>query len=100
MTSGKYILLEEPKTIYLDNAATTFPKPESVYTEANSFYANYGGNAGRGGNPLARASTRMLTETRELLADWLEAPSEDSVIFSASATHAINQALFCGTLHP
>lgn len=92
-------LIEEQKVTYLDNAATTFPKPESVYTEANSFYANYGGNAGRGGNPLARASTRMITETRALLADWLEAPSEDSVVFTASATHALNQAILGTDLH-
>ena len=92
--------LEERKITYLDNAATTFPKPESVYREANSFYANFGGNAGRGGNPLARASTRILVETRELLANWLEAPSDESVIFTASATYALNQAIFGTDLHP
>jgi cysteine desulfurase family protein len=80
--------------IYLDNAATTFPKPKSVYNEANAFYMRYGGNAGRGGNPLARACTRLLTETRELLAEWLGAPSYEHVIFTASATHALNQAIF------
>lgn len=99
MYRKELVQLEEQKTIYLDNAATTFPKPESVYIEANAFYASSGGNAGRGGNPLARASTRMLVETRELLADWLEAPSEDCVIFTASATHALNQAIFGATLH-
>ncbi|GHO75234.1 cysteine desulfurase [Ktedonobacter sp. SOSP1-85] len=92
--------MEEQEPIYLDNAATTFPKPESVYVEANSFYMKQGGNAGRGGNPFARASTRMLTETRELLADWLEAPSADSVIFTASATHALNQAIFGANFYP
>src|SRR5690348_4547083 len=86
--------------IYLDNAATTFPKPENVYAEANEFYSRYGGNAGRGGNPLARACTRLLSETRELLAEWLGAPSDENVIFTASATHALNQALFGATLHP
>lgn len=100
MTRGERTELEGQRTVYLDNAATTFPKPESVYSEANSFYTNLGGNAGRGGNPLARASTRMLVETRELLADWLEAPSEDRVIFTASATHALNQAIFGADLHP
>lgn len=92
--------MEEKETTYLDNAATTFPKPEGVYEEANKFYARYGGNAGRGGNPLARASTRMLTETRELLASWLEAPSEENVIFTSSATHALNQAIFGVAFHP
>ena len=91
---------EKQQIIYFDNAATTFPKPETVYTEANSFYACFGGNAGRGGNPLARASTRMLTETRELLAEWLAAPSVDSVIFTTSATHALNQAVFGTGVRP
>lgn len=91
---------EKHQITYFDNAATTFPKPENVYSEANTFYASYGGNAGRGGNPLARASTRLLTETRELLAEWLDAPSVDSVIFTASATHALNQAIFGAAIRP
>ncbi len=86
--------------LYLDNAATTFPKYEGVYNEANAFYSRYGGNAGRGGNPLARASTRLLTETREMLAAWLDAPSVESVIFTASATHALNQAIFGAPVYP
>lgn len=92
--------VQDDNVIYLDNAATTFPKPESVYTEANLFYARYGGNAGRGGNPLARACTRLLAETREMLAAWLDAPSIESIIFTASATHALNQAIFGVTIHP
>lgn len=100
MTEKELTRVEQREIIYLDNAATTFPKPESIYNTANAFYAHYGGNAGRGGNPLARASTQMLTETRALLADWLEAPSEDRVIFTASATHALNQAIFGATFHP
>ncbi len=89
---------EENHVIYLDNAATTFPKPAVVYTEANEFYSRYGGNAGRGGNPLARAATRLLGEARALLADLLAAPSEEQVIFTASATHALNQAILGMTL--
>jgi selenocysteine lyase/cysteine desulfurase len=64
--------------VYLDNAATTFPKPECVYTAADEFYRRYGGNAGRGGNPLARACARLLVETRERLAAWLDAPSPET----------------------
>jgi len=100
MTREEINQVEEQETTYLDNAATTFPKPEGVYEEANKFYARYGGNAGRGGNPLARASTRMLTETRESLAGWLDSPLEENVIFTASATHALNQAIFGVALHP
>lgn len=91
---------KENSIIYLDNAATTFPKPQDVFNEANEFYSNYGGNAGRGGNPLARASSRLMAETREILAEWLHAPSPERVIFSASSTHALNEAIFGTTLKP
>lgn len=92
--------LEPPNIIYLDNAATTFPKPACVYETADHFYRHYGGNAGRGGNPLARAGARLLAETRAQLAAWLGAPSPQQVIFTASATQALNLAIFGVDLHP
>lgn len=84
---------DSSEIIYLDNAATTFPKPTCVYEAANNFYRRWGGNAGRGGNPLARAGSRLLADTREQLAAWLNAPSPQQVIFAASATHALNLAI-------
>ena len=94
MTDRTLEKADNSSILYLDNAATTFPKPERVYSEANAFYVSYGGNAGRGGNPLARACTRLLAETRELLATWLDAASSQRVIFTASATQALNLAIF------
>jgi cysteine desulfurase family protein len=79
--------------IYLDNAATTFPKPESVYSFADTFYRSFGGNAGRGGNPLAREGVRLLNETREHLALWLGVNSPENIIFTPSATEALNLAI-------
>jgi cysteine desulfurase family protein len=79
--------------IYLDNAATTFPKPESVYSFADMFYRSSGGNAGRGGNPLAREGARLLNETREHLALWLGVNSPENIIFTSSATEALNLAI-------
>ena len=76
--------------IYLDNAATTFPKPEVVYQVMDSFYRNYGGNAGRGANPLARKSANLVAETRELLKVWLDAPD---VVMMPSSTIALNTAI-------
>lgn len=86
--------------IYLDNAATTFPKPEHVYTAADTFYRQYGGNAGRGNNPLARVCARLLSETRDSLAQWLGVPSPESIVFAASATHALNLAILGSHLRP
>ena len=78
------------RPIYLDNAATTYPKPESVYTAMDAFYRQHGGNAGRGANPLARKSAALLDETRLLVAQWLDAPD---VVFAASATMALNTVI-------
>ncbi len=83
--------MNDQPVIYLDNAATTFPKPEVVYQEMDSFYRNFGGNAGRGANPLARRAMGLVSETRALLQDWLAAPE---VVFTPSATIALNTVIF------
>lgn len=86
--------------IYLDNAATTFPKPECVYRAADEFYRRYGGNAGRGANPLASKCAELIAETRTMLAGWLGAPSSERVIFTPSATIALNLTILGTTLRP
>ena len=53
------------KTIYLDNAATTFPKPESVYMEMDYVNRNLAVNTGRGSYSLARKATEIIDRTRE-----------------------------------
>lgn len=83
--------IDNDQIIYLDNAATTFPKPEAVYREMDSFYRNYGGNAGRGANPLARKAQALVNETRDMLQAWLNAPA---VVFAPSATIALNTVIF------
>ena len=92
--------MTEREIIYLDNAATTFPKPECVYQAADDFYRRFGGNAGRGANPLARKGAELIAETRALLAEWLDAPSPERVIFTPSATVALNLAILGTRLHP
>ena len=84
---------EPEQIIYLDNAATTYPKPECVYQAADEFYRCYGGNAGRGANPLARKGAELIAETRVVLSNWLGAPSPEQVIFASSATVALNLAI-------
>lgn len=83
-------MLTEQPIIYLDNAATTFPKPEAVYQAMDSFYRQFGGNAGRGANPLARKAAALVDETRSMLRKWLNALE---VVFSPSATIALNIAI-------
>ncbi|HNR04464.1 MAG TPA: aminotransferase class V-fold PLP-dependent enzyme [Bacillota bacterium] len=79
--------------IYLDNAATTFPKPESVYRAVDDCLRNYCANPGRGGHKLSLQSGRVLLEARELLAELFNADSPDNVILTHNATEALNLAL-------
>lgn len=82
------------KTIYFDNAATTFPKPEMVYKAMDEVARKYGVNAGRGGYSLANRAGILIDETRELLADMVNASDYKRVIFTPSATIALNTVLF------
>ena len=82
--------MSDKPMIYLDNAATTYPKPEVVYEAMDCFYRRYGGNAGRGANPLARKAAALVDETRLLVAQWLNAPD---VVFTSSATVALNTVI-------
>ena len=79
-------------SFYFDNAATTFPKPPEVYDFMDSFYRSHGGNAGRGQYKQAAASTRIITETRQLIKDLLQCQNKD-VIFTPSATIALNMII-------
>ena len=78
---------------YFDNAATTFPKPEGVYKEMDSFYREYGVNVGRGQFKEASIANRMVEETRKMMLDLLHATSEYSCVFTSSATEALNTIL-------
>ncbi len=74
---------------YFDNASTTYPKPESVYSFMDSFYRNSGGNVGRGNYTLASSSKEITDETRKLIQEILHCHSKQ-VIFTATATIALN----------
>lgn len=75
---------------YFDNAATTFPKPDAVYDNMDSFYRTYGVNVGRGQFREASVASHMVDETRELMLELFHASNLYSCIFSSSATEALN----------
>lgn len=77
---------------YFDNAATTYPKPEVVYSFMDSFYRNYGGSAGRGGYALANTAKGIIDETRTLIQDLLHCPAKQ-VVFTPTATIALNMII-------
>ena len=68
---------------YFDNAATTYPKPDSVYSFIDEFYRN------RGNYSLASSAKGLIDETRKLLQELLHCPAKQ-VVFTPTATIALN----------
>jgi len=79
--------------IYLDNAATTFPKPGSVLERMVETYGRLGVSPGRGGYDLAVEAEELVDGVRRRLAGLLGAPSWERVVFGANATDALNLAI-------
>lgn len=79
--------------IYLDNASTSFPKPESVYSNMDSFYRKYGGNPGRGGHKLALKAEKLVADTRATIAGFFNINTSERVIFTLNTTDALNVAI-------
>ena len=82
----------EKNIVYLDNAATTFPKPRGVLDAAFDCMQNYCGNAGRGSHPLALKSAETAYSAREAVASLFHA-SPENVIFTLNTTQALNLAI-------
>ncbi|BCS54323.1 aminotransferase class V-fold PLP-dependent enzyme [Geobacter sp. SVR] len=80
-------------SLYLDNAATSFPKPESVYQAVMQTMREVGASAGRGGHRRSLEAGRLLFRAREAVARLLSARDSSRVIFTHSATEALNLAL-------
>ncbi|MBZ0172166.1 MAG: aminotransferase class V-fold PLP-dependent enzyme, partial [Phycisphaerales bacterium] len=81
------------RLIYLDNAATSWPKPEAVGEAMCMFLRDAGGNPGRGGHELARAASGTLESARIVLAGLVNAPSSKRVVLTHGCTDALNIAI-------
>jgi len=75
---------------YFDNAATTYPKPDQVYTFMDNFYRSNGVNVGRGQFAKAAEASSLVAETRTLLLQLFKCDKSYEVIFTPSATEALN----------
>ena len=84
--------------IYLDNAATSYPKPPEVLKAVSGVMEKIGGNPGRGGHAGALAGGRILERCRELAAEYAGISAPERVIFCLNCTDALNMAIR-GTLH-
>ncbi|MCX5914385.1 MAG: aminotransferase class V-fold PLP-dependent enzyme [Deltaproteobacteria bacterium] len=81
------------KLIYLDNAATTFPKPLPVLNKMIETYIRMGVSPGRGSYDLAAEAEEFVIRARQKLALFFKAPDPDRVIFTNNATDALNLVL-------
>lgn len=85
--------------IYLDNAATSWPKPAAVYQAVEECLRHGAANPGRGGHRLALAAGQTLYETREALAELFNIDDPNRIVFTLNTTAALNMAL-AGYLRP
>src|SRR5437588_1275641 len=82
---------------YLDNAATSFPKPEAVYQALDRFARTDLANPGRAGHKMALAAERALDDCRHLLNQLLHGEAPERFVFTLNCTDALNMA-FKGVL--
>jgi cysteine desulfurase/selenocysteine lyase len=83
--------------IYLDNAATSFPKPESVYRALDHFARHDLANPGRAGHKMALAAERALDDGRHALNQFFHGEGPERFVFTLNCTDALNMA-FKGVL--
>ncbi|RLB35500.1 MAG: cysteine desulfurase [Deltaproteobacteria bacterium] len=87
------------KFIYLDNAATSFPKPPQVFKAMEHFMKEVGANPGRSGHPLSLEASRIVQNTREKLAALFNIKNPERIVFTMNVTESLN-TVFNGFLKP
>lgn len=85
--------------IYLDNAATSWPKPESVYRAVEHMMRDVGASSGRAVYDAANTSNETVKKTRQSVAALINAPSADQIVFTTSGTDSLSTAIL-GILKP
>lgn len=76
--------------IYLDNAATSFPKPQNVINSVKNAMENYGANPGRSGYEMAIKTAEKIYESREILRSFFNVKSVENIVFTQNCTAAVN----------
>lgn len=88
------LILETPKIHYLDSAATA-QRPQMVIDGLINYFKHSNGNAGRGSHSLAMASSVVVESTRKLVANFIGAESDNSIVFTKNCTEALNIISYC-----
>src|SRR5213592_916027 len=81
-----------PRMVYLDNAATSFPKPEEVYRALDRFARTDLANPGRAGHKMALAAERALDDSRHELNQLFHGEAPERFVFTLNCTDALNMA--------
>lgn len=81
------------RTVYMDNAATSYPKAPGVGEAMADYIVNVGCNIGRGGYQQAYDAAALALDTRQQLCRLVNGPGERNVIFTPGATHSLNYLL-------
>lgn len=85
--------MNKPTRIYLDNAATSWPKPEAIYEASDHYQREVGAPNGRSGYREALESNRLIERARRAVAQLIGTDHTDQVIFTASGTDSLNMAI-------
>ncbi len=79
--------------IYLDNAATSFPKPERVYVRMDKYLRQEAANPGRSGHRLSVAAESQIVQARSVLAKLFGAKKSERIVFTLNCTDSLNIAI-------
>ena len=79
--------------IFLDNGATSYPKPEEVYTFMDHFYRNFGVNPGRSGYDASLEAEEMVLGTRKMLTEFFGGTACNYLTFSYNASDTLNMII-------
>ncbi|MBD3675539.1 MAG: aminotransferase class V-fold PLP-dependent enzyme [Planctomycetaceae bacterium] len=86
-------MTDSPQRIYLDNAATSWPKPDSVYDAVDQYQRHNGSPFGRGSHASGSEVYRIVNRCRQRVANLLGVSAPQRVIFTCNATDSLNQAI-------
>ncbi len=79
--------------IYLDNAATSFPKPSNVCSAVYKYMTSCGANAGRSSHKMARRAMEVVWDCRDELAQFFHVKNPQNIVFTMNTTQALNTAI-------
>ena len=85
--------MNDSPIIYIDNGATSFPKPKSVVKAVENALIYEGGNAGRGSHKLSVKAAERVFSTREKIAELFGTDTPENVIFTTNCTESLNICL-------